>query len=112
MGKIMANNITETTISALSMVSASARYRNSEVIYYGNKNKMTFKTYKRPEYVPQDTDKFAVISPGNEFRPDIMSKIAYGTPSFWWKIMEVNNIFDIFDFKAGLNIRIPANVLG
>ena len=48
-----------------------------------------------------------VISPGYEYRPDLISQMVYGSPDFWWKIMEVNSIKDIFDFKAGVNLRIP-----
>jgi len=44
-----------------------------------------------------------------EFRPDKMSQHVYGHVDWWWKIMEANNIKDVYDFKAGTNIRIPAN---
>jgi hypothetical protein len=40
-----------------------------------------------------------------------MSNQAYGTPDFWWKILEVNGMKDIFEFKSGENIVIPNNIL-
>jgi hypothetical protein len=53
---------------------------------------------------------FTVISPSQEFRPDKVSQDMYGIPDFWWKIMEVNKIKDVFDFRAGLSIRLPGGV--
>ena len=52
------------------------------------------------------------MKPGQEYRPDLVSNRVYGTPDFWWRIMEANNIKDVFEFKAGLNLRIPGSVLG
>ncbi len=68
---------------------------------------MTFATYVRTVPVTSANDKFTVISPGYEFRPDLLSNDVYGIPDFWWKILEVNSIKDIFDFKAGITIRVP-----
>jgi len=45
-----------------------------------------------------------------EYRPDLVSRDKYGIPDFWWKIMEVNNIKDIIDFKAGRTIVLPENI--
>ena len=53
-----------------------------------------------------------VISKNYEFRPDLVSYEAYGVVDFWWKIMEFNNIKDIFDFKAGINLTIPDQFFG
>ena len=73
---------------------------------------MLFRSYKKNNsYSPSTNDKYTVITKGYEYRPDLVSYQAYGTPDFWWKIMEVNGIKDIFDFKSGLNIVIPDNVL-
>jgi len=105
----MANKIVETNIRATRFVESTSRYANSDVIYYGSQNKLTFKTYKR-QTLPSSSDRFTVIPNNMEYRPDLLSSKIYGVPDFWWKIMEVNKIFDIFDFKAGINIRIPANI--
>lgn len=106
----MANKIEYTTFSSGRFVSPSSRYSDSRVIQYSEQNILTFETYKRKIYKSQNEDKFAVISPGYEYRPDLMSNAIYGVSDFWWRLMQVNNIWDIYDFKVGLNIRIPANV--
>lgn len=104
----MANSIIITSIRPTdSFVTSTSRYASGTVIYYGNQNKITFKTYKRviPDVSPKD--RFIVLTPHYEFRPDLLSNDVYGQPDFWWKIMEVNSIKDIFNFKSGLTIRIP-----
>src|SRR5688572_3455695 len=107
----MANPIKETSIRPKDeLVAATSRYLDSKVIYYGNNAVLTFKTYKRVKTTPKTGDRFGIVEPGQEFRPDLVSNAAYGTPDFWWKIMEANNIHDIFDFKAGINIRVPDNI--
>lgn len=89
------------------IVNFTSRYSEAEVILYGEAKKLTFKTYKRETRTPNPEDKVAVIPPGMEYRPDLVSQQAYGVPDFWWRILEVNRIMDIFDFKAGRTIVIP-----
>jgi hypothetical protein len=64
-------------------------------------------TYKKNIYKLNNKDVFTLITPKYEYRPDLLSYDFYGTTDFWWKIMEMNNIIDIFDFKSGLTIRLP-----
>ena len=107
----MAVPITSTKIKAKNVLSGFSRYLNSKVIYWGsNIPRLTFTTYQRKPYVPSSTDTFGVIPPGSEYRPDKISQEVYNTPDLWWKIMEVNGIYDIYDFKAGLTIRLPGNI--
>jgi hypothetical protein len=89
-----------------------SRYADNQVIYYtaGEITYITLTTYKRPEFEESPNDKFATITPGTEYRPDLVSQQAYGTVDFWWKILEVNKIKDIYDFKAGKTIRIPNSI--
>lgn len=103
--------ITETNINPKGLfVSSLSRYADSDVIYWGDLNKITFKTYKKTPVVLSDSDRYMVVGSGDEFRPDKISKRFYGDVGFWWKILEVNGIKDIFDFKIGTNIRLPANI--
>lgn len=90
-------------------VANTSCYINSPLIYWGDKRVITFETYKRQAPVFSDTDKFLVVKSGEEYRPDLVAKRAYGSAliSLWWKIMEVNDIYDVFDLKAGLTLRIP-----
>lgn len=108
----MANYTENNNIAATRFVPASSRYANSSVIYYTENKLLTFKTYKKQPTRLSQQDKYYVITAGYEYRPDLVSNKVYGIPDFWWRIMEANNIKDIFDFKTGLNIRIPDAVLG
>jgi hypothetical protein len=108
----MPNSITVITYaSPTSYVTSTSRYINSVPIYYGSENLVTFETYKRVTTPASTTDKYTVIPPGWEYRPDLVSIQAYGVPDFWYKIMEANGIYDIIDFKAGVNIRLPDSVM-
>jgi hypothetical protein len=93
---------------AKSFVVSTSRYINSKVLLYSDKKFTTFETYKRKPVAESPDDRYSVITAGEEFRPDKTSLRAYNTPDFWWRIMEANNISDIFNYKSGLNIRIPA----
>ena len=107
----MANFIEDANGSTASnFVSTGSRYVNSTVYYYGDDKKLTFETYKREEFIPSSNDQFILLTKGMEYRPDYVSQIAYGMPDFWWQIMQSNNIFDVFDFKAGRTIRVPNNL--
>lgn len=98
--------------TASGFISPSSRYSSSTAIIYGDAKILTLEIYKRDTKASLSSDdRFTVITPGTEFRPDIVSQKSYGTPEFWWRIMEDNKIFDIFDFRSGLSIRIPGSVL-
>jgi hypothetical protein len=103
----MSNQITSTTISAQRYVSVGSRYANGTVIYYGPNNIITFTTYKRGSQALSNNDRYAVVTKGVEFRPDLASYQFYGAPDFWWRILEANGMMDVMEFKAGVNIRLP-----
>jgi hypothetical protein len=50
-----------------------------------------------------------VIPVSIQYRPDLLSQKKYGTVDFWWKIMEVNEIKDVMNFKAGRTILLPGD---
>src|ERR1035437_3500550 len=101
----MANKLTVTTLRPTDgYVDSTSRYSNSTIVYYGDDNLLTFETYKRGVQTDATSDRYTIIPAGMEYRPDLMSNQIYGVPDLWWKILEVNNIFDVFDFKAGTNI--------
>jgi hypothetical protein len=107
----MSNYYEKTSIQPSKFVGVSSRYAESEVVYYTENKLLTFKTYKKNSYTPSANDKYTVITKGYEYRPDLLSNQAYGTPDFWWKILEVNGMKDIFEFRSGENIVIPNNIL-
>ena len=106
----MANKISYPNISAKRFVDFSSRYIKSKVLYYGDNNKVTFETYKRKDIVFSESDKFIQINSSTEYRPDIVSYVAYGIPELWWYVMQANNIKDIYEFKSGITLRIPRNI--
>lgn len=108
----MANKIDYSDTRPTEFVTKLSRYANSKVLYYSDERIITFETYKRKKYNPSARDQVAVITPGVEFRPDLMSFEKYGLPDFWWKIMEANNMKDVTEFKAGRTIVLPENAYG
>jgi hypothetical protein len=92
-------------------VNSTSRYAESDVIYYGDQKLLTYKIYKRTTRPTSSNDRYAVISSGWEYRPDLASMAVYGVPDFWYRIMEDNGIKDIMDFVAGKTIRMSETLL-
>jgi hypothetical protein len=99
--------ISNTNINIDTVVEGFSRYQNSEVIYWGDQNLLTFGTYVRTPYVPTGNEKVMLVTPGLAYRPDLMSSEVYGIPDAWWNILQVNGIYDIYDFKPGITVLIP-----
>jgi len=97
-------------ISPLKYVDQMSRYINSTVEYYSTPitQYITFSTYKKQPQTVSSKDTFTVLNKKYEYRPDKLANDVYLDSRLWWRIMEANNIKDIFDFKAGINIRIPS----
>lgn len=108
----MANKIEFTETRATDFVTRLSRYSDSRVVYYSDSRITTFETYKRKNYRSSSKDQVAVVTPGMEFRPDLMSFDKYGVPDFWWKIMEANGMKDVTEFKAGKTVVLPENIYG
>ena len=103
----MANYFELSKINANKFTNVSSRYAQSPVVYYTEKKLLTYPLYRKTPVNSSKKDKFTIISKGQEYRPDLTSWEFYGEPDFWWKIMEANNIKDIFEYRSGLSIRIP-----
>lgn len=104
----MTQLIESSNIDVTSVVAPNSRYReNQNVVYYGENRFVTFDLYLKKEYVKNGNEKIMVITKGVEYRPDLVSFDFYGFADNWWKILEVNGIMDIFDFKAGKTIFLP-----
>jgi len=103
----MANYFELSKIQSNKFVNISSRYHESDIVYYTEKKLLTFPLYRKTPIDSSKRDKFTVISKGHEFRPDLTSYEFFGVPDFWWKIMEANKINDIYDYRAGLSIKIP-----
>jgi len=108
----MAIKIKYTDLNPKSFVTATSRYASSKVILLGEKKVPVFELYKkRNAKMITGEVKWAEITPNVEFRPDLVSKELYGTPDFWWKLMEYNNMKDILEFKSGRVIAVPSSIL-
>lgn len=103
----MTQPIAPSQITADEISSYGSRYRNSKLIYYGEQRFVTFETYVREKYLPSGHEHIAVISKGVEYRPDLASYEYYGYPENWWRILEANNMKDVWEFKAGKTIILP-----
>lgn len=90
-------------------VGSSSRYLNSNVIQYDGK--LTFTIYRKKTLGFSPSDRYYDITEAVQYRPDKVSKMFYGTPEYWWKIMEMNGMKDVLDFKAGTVIRLPGGTL-
>jgi len=107
----MAHVTRESGHRAAQYVSSTSRYKSSDIIYYSENNLLTFKIYKKRPMQFGTSDKWFEITPDVEYRPDLVSFDFYGVPDFWWKIMEMNRMKDILEFRAGRNIRLPGSIL-
>lgn len=107
----MANKITYTGIPATTYVSTLSRYRYQQSIQYGDNNLLAFATYKRRPYNVANTDTIFMIDGATAYRPDKVSLMKYGFVDYWYRIMELNKIYDIMDFKAGRTIYLPSVTL-
>jgi len=107
----MANKIEFTEFSPVDgFVASSSRYAKARIVYYGEARKIAFATYRKRSYPFSKSDKFTVVPPGMEFRPDMMSTQVYGVPDYWWRILEANDMKDIYEFKSGAIIRLPVTI--
>ncbi len=94
-------------VPAKKILVSGSRYLEQKVIYYGENRTLTLDIYKRKPYTVTGREKIMVITKGVEYRPDLVSYDVYGFTDNWWRIMEVNKISDIIDFKAGRTIILP-----
>lgn len=97
-------------LATSSFVDVNSRYLSSAILFYGEQRFLTFETFKRQAIPETSADTFTVISKAIEYRPDLLAHRAYGISGLWWKILIANKMSDIWQFKAGVNIRIPGNI--
>lgn len=98
-----------TGLKARSFVDASSRYYKNHIIKYGDK--ITYPIYRKANISFAKQDQYYEITQDMEYRPDLVSYYFFGAPDFWWKLLEMNGLKDILEFKAGRTIRIPASTL-
>ena len=92
-----------------SYVPPTSRYAMTPIIYY--EGKLAYPIYRKKKASFSSQDQHYEITKEVEFRPDIVSYRTYGAPDYWWKIMEMNGMKDILEFRAGRNIILPGGSL-
>jgi hypothetical protein len=107
----MANEISYTNYGTKNLVASTSRYAARTVIHYGIHKKAAFAVHGKKIIGVLPGDKFYEIQKDMEFRPDLVSNHFFGMPDLWWRIMEVNGMKDILEFRSGRNIRIPNSFL-
>lgn len=93
---------------------AFSRYNLGEVEYF-HKDKLVNSTVgsKKQDNRIKNLDLLynydvAVVPVGYEHRPDLISNVFFGTPAYWFLILEINNITDPFEsLNVGDEILIP-----
>jgi hypothetical protein len=90
-------------------VPASSRYHATHLVYW--RNKLTYPIYKKKKLSFAPSDQHYEITKEVEYKPQLVSFRFYGTVDFWWRIMEMNGMKDVLEFKAGRNIVLPGSNL-
>lgn len=107
----MAHWCIRSKVNPRQLVKASSRYINSDVWNYTENKFLTFGIYKKPKRKPSGDEQWMEITTDYEYRPDLVAYEVYGSPELWWSIMEFNGMKDILEFKTGVNIMLPGNIL-
>jgi hypothetical protein len=90
-------------------VPATSRYVSTPIIMY--EGKLTFPIYKKKQVHFNPKDQHYEITKDVEYRPDLVSNMFFGAPDFWWRIMEMNKMKDVLEFREGRNIILPGSSL-
>ena len=90
-------------------VTPTSRYAHTPVISW--EGKLTYPIYKKKKLSFHPQDQHYEITKAVEYRPDLVSNQFFGAPDFWWRIMEMNHMQDILEFREGRNIILPGSVL-
>ena len=74
-------------------------------------NTLVIRNMRANDMVPYKTsqDSIHIVTASEEFRPDVIANNAYGDPKLAWVILAANNLSDLFDLKAEMEIIIPAS---
>lgn len=87
----------------------SSRYNLIPQVRDPYSNYSTLGLYRRNTdfYRNQNGSKYYEVTPSTEFRPDLISYNAYEDSSYWWIIMEANNLGSVDQIKTGMTLLIP-----
>lgn len=86
-----------------------ARYDRKLRLRFQNDD-LAIRQMRVKDLVPESSanDIYYQIQGYEEYRPDVVANNIYGDPKLYWVILSNNGMRDVFDFKAGEYIVIPA----
>lgn len=105
----MARSFENTAYEGRKYAGPTSRYATTPVIKY--EGKLTYPIYKKKKLGISPQDQHYEITREMEYRPDLVALTFFGAPDFWWRIMEINGMKDILEFRAGRNIILPGSSL-
>lgn len=91
------------------LVTWRSRYDLKEQLLLNN-DTLVIRNLRANDMVPvrDSTDSPHIVTAGEAYRPDVVANNYYGDPRLAWIILASNDLSDIFDFVAGLEIIIPS----
>lgn len=86
-----------------------SRYDNKAQMKLLNEDVIIRNLRMKDIYIPaSSTDSIHTIEAGEEYRPDVVAYNIYNNSLLGWVILAANNMKSIFEFKAGIMIRVPS----
>lgn len=75
-----------------------------------NDNTLVIRNLRYKDMVPNGSpdDILHIVTSAEAYRPDIIAKNVYNNASLAWIILAANNLSDVFDLTADLEITIPS----
>ena len=91
------------------LVTWRSRYDLKEQLLL-NDDTLVIRNLRANDMVPvrDSTDSPHIVTAGEAYRPDIIAKNVYNNASLAWIILAANNLSDVFDLTADLEITIPS----
>jgi hypothetical protein len=90
------------------MIYTDSRYADGKVIKAIDPRTNEYKIAVYREFPVQKTN-FYIYNWVQGDRIDAVANVLLGSPSFWWKIMDINpEVIDPFDIAVGTALRIPS----
>jgi len=83
-----------------------SRFNYNAIIYHDDRDGIDKVEYKSPTLEPDDTDIIHEITPGQEYRPDLISLQYYSRSDLEWTILLLNKFDHFREFYVGRLIRI------
>lgn len=84
----------------------TSRYRKDDIIVDEQRNVIYRETYSKP-LRSRAGSKYFKVTPQYEYRPDLLAEDVYGSPKYWYVILEMNGLTGFEQFVRGLTVIVP-----